>query len=45
MSSAATRSQNNIKAGIFVTVSIVIGLCVIFVLGDFVRYFGPSEAS
>ena len=45
MSSAALRSQNNIKAGIFVTVAIIVGILVIFVLGDFARYFGPSHAS
>ncbi|MDG2201783.1 MAG: hypothetical protein P8K80_11455 [Phycisphaerales bacterium] len=45
MSNAASRSQNNIKAGIFVTVSILVGLCVIFVLGDFIRYFGPSDST
>ena len=45
MSNAASRSQNNIKAGIFVSVSILVGLCVIFVLGDFIRYFGPSDST
>lgn len=45
MSSAALRSQNNIKAGIFVTVAIIIGIFVVFVLGDFARYFGPSHVS
>lgn len=45
MSNAASRTQNNVKAGIFVTLSILIGLCVIFILGDFVRYFGPSDSS
>lgn len=43
MSSQSLRSQNNIKAGIFVSVSLLIGLCVIFVLGDFIRLFGPSK--
>ena len=42
MSNAATRSQNNIKAGIFVTIAILIGLCVLFVLGDFKRLFQAS---
>ena len=45
MSSASLRSQNNIKAGIFVTVAIIIGMFVIFVLGDFARYFGPSHSA
>ncbi len=44
MSSAATRSQNNIKAGIFVTVAIFIGLSVVFVLGDFKRLFQATAA-
>jgi ABC-type transporter Mla subunit MlaD len=42
MSNAATRSQNNIKAGIFVTIAILIGLSVLFVLGDFKRLFQAS---
>ena len=42
MSNAATRSQNNIKAGIFVTLAILIGLCVLFVLGDFKQLFQQS---
>ena len=44
MSSAATRSQNNIKAGIFVTVAIFIGLSVVFILGDFKRLFQATAA-
>ncbi len=43
MSNSSTRSQNNIKAGIFVTVAILVGMSVIFVLGDLKALFGPSS--
>ncbi|MCH2149393.1 MAG: hypothetical protein MK095_08165 [Phycisphaerales bacterium] len=44
MSTAATRAQNNIKAGVFVSIAILIGLSVIFILGDFKKLF-QSAAS
>ena len=43
MSTSSTKSQNNIKAGIFVTISILVGMSVIFVLGDFKAMFGPRS--
>lgn len=39
MSNAATRAQNNIKAGVFVSIAILIGLSVVFILGNFKQYF------
>ncbi len=45
MSNSSTRSQNNIKAGIFVTIAILVGMSVIFVLGDFKAMFGPLSNS
>ena len=43
MSTSSTKSQNNIKAGIFVTISILVGMSVIFVLGDFMAMFVPRS--
>ncbi|MDG2424287.1 MAG: MlaD family protein [Phycisphaerales bacterium] len=41
MSNESLRQANNIKAGIFVTVSLIIGLVVIFLLGDlWTLFFG-----
>lgn len=45
MSNSSTRSQNNIKAGIFVTIAILVGMSVIFVLGDYKAMFGPRSNS
>jgi phospholipid/cholesterol/gamma-HCH transport system substrate-binding protein len=45
MSNSSTRSQNNIKAGIFVTIAILVGMSVIFILGDYKAMFGPLSNS
>ena len=43
MSNESLRQANNVKAGVFVTIAVLIGLFVIFLLGDMWNvFFGPS---
>ena len=46
MSNDSLRQANNMKAGIFVTLALIVGLVVIFMLGDlWTKVFGPSLVS
>ena len=43
MSNESLRQANNVKAGVFVTIALLVGLFVIFLLGDMWNaFFGPS---
>ncbi|MDG2094513.1 MAG: MlaD family protein [Phycisphaerales bacterium] len=43
MSNESLRQANNVKAGVFVTIALFVGLFVIFLLGDlWTVFFGPS---
>ena len=46
MSNDSLRQANNMKAGVFVTLALIVGLVVIFMLGDlWTKVFGPSLVS
>ena len=43
MASLTERNRNNVRAGVFVSVVIILAMAVVFVLGDVKSYFGPRH--